>query len=449
MWPNRDLSSREFWKSDWLLWVSIGTIHVSPAAASMALGMFVLQTLFMGETSQSTHLQRWGFGLMSLIILWDIASLWDSASFGGFTRDFPTDLTAEALRSLSMGKVLLKLPLFAVFLLYAVGKRLNTVAFSHWPLLVMPLLWTSVSSVIHYWQHRSFYDQMVLESKPIPLYSQVYHIEYAVLMGLVVLLMVFGLFNGKIASKTSRNGLIMSLSVLVICMHVLGTRTGLVLIYTGGLWMALWTTLKNRIGVLRGIGSYASNARLFAALVVLMIALLVSAPSLQNRWQNTLSDLKTTQQGGDVTHQSFGQRWVAWNTSIKLIGDHKLWFSGYGIGADEALKDAYRKDQVGLAERHRIGFHNQWLEGAVQSGWVWMLLLFVLGFLVIQDPQGRFINLGSGLWIGLVVAMMFESLLERQAGVLIAISLFQGLGTEKNNNNSEILTRDALNDEIK
>jgi hypothetical protein len=53
------------------------------------------------------------------------------------------------------------------------------------------------------------------------------------------------------------------------------------------------------------------------------------------------------------------------------------------------------------------------------------------------------------LWLSVVVAMMFESLMERQAGILVLIVLFQGAMAKKNGIYSEIKTEDALIDKIK
>jgi hypothetical protein len=56
---------------------------------------------------------------------------------------------------------------------------------------------------------------------------------------------------------------------------------------------------------------------------------------------------------------------------------------------------------------------------------------------------------GRSIWFALLIAMMFESLMERQAGILVLIVVFQGLMQEKNGSNSEIKTEYALNDENK
>jgi O-antigen ligase len=437
MWPNKWFEV-DFWRNDVLLWLSMGFIHVSTALSSICLGIFILQLLVLGVRVEMSTRQIWGFGLMAMALLWNFVCLFDSVSMGWFSQAFASDRAAADLQKLAWVKMQVKLPLFIVLGLYATGRRLPSVLFSAWPVLLLPMIWVSASSVIHYFQHRAFYDQMVLESKPIPLYSNVYHIEYAVMVGMAVLLMLYGWMNGKIADKESSRWLGLSLLLLVVCMHILGARTGLVVLYSGGGLLALQFLKKNRKWMMR--------TAVFGACG---LGLLLMMPSVQNRIQNTWVDLKTTFEGGDLTHQSFGQRWVAWNTAFETLNVRKMVVSGYGVGVDEMLKQRYERGEVALAERHRIGVHNQWLEGALQSGWLPMLLVLVMGFVVMRNGNSMGGTSATGLWLALVLALMFESLFERQAGILVVLALFQGQIAEKNGMNSKIKKDYALNDEIK
>jgi len=219
MWPNKALLERDLWRTDILLWVSLGFVHISPALSSIALGLFIFQLVFVGETVLTPGVQRWALFLMAMALCWNLLSLWDSAHTGLVTQSFVSDKAAADLQKMALGKLLIKLPWMIVLGLYAAGRRLNTVLYRAWPVVVLPLLWIGVSSVIHYFQHRAFYDQMVLESKPIPLYSTVYHIEFAVMMGGVVLLMLHGLMQGKVKDVFSRKLLILGVMMLVVCMH--------------------------------------------------------------------------------------------------------------------------------------------------------------------------------------------------------------------------------------
>lgn len=438
MWPNKALLERDLWRTDILLWVSFAFVHVSPAVSSIALGLFVLQLILVGDTVPMKGVQRWALFFMTMALCWNMLSLWDSAHGGLVTQSFVTDKAAADLQKMALGKLLIKLPWMIVLGLYAAGRRLNTVLYRAWPLVVLPLLWIAVSSVIHYLQHRAFYDQMVLESKPIPLYSNVYHIEFAVMMGGAVLLMLHGLMHAKVKDELSRKLLGASVIVLVVCMHILGSRTGLILLYAGG---AAMTGLY--------LKSQTKQLLKVALVGLLLLGGLNLLPSVQNRIANTMEDLTTTVRGGDVTHQSFGQRWIAWSTTVAQLKTPTAVISGFGVGTDDVLREAYDRLSVRLAERHRIGVHNQWLEGSMQSGWMSFLTLLMLGFFAFGDESKVDRMSGRSIWFALLIAMMFESLMERQAGILVLIVVFQGLMQEKNGSNSEIKTEYALNDENK
>jgi hypothetical protein len=72
-----------------------------------------------------------------------------------------------------------------------------------------------------------------------------------------------------------------------------------------------------------------------------------------------------------------------------------------------------------------------------------------MGFVVMRRGNSMGETSATGLWLALVLAMMFESLFERQAGILVVLALFQGQIAEKNGMNSKIKKEYALNDKIK
>ena len=436
MWPSKGFQYKNWLQTDILLWVSFAFIHVSPAIASMGLIAFVFQLLVWGVRVEMNLSEKRAWLAFLLLLTWNVLSIFDSAVLGLITH---SGGYSEVFMQGAVAKILLKLPLLMLALLFWRGRRLQSVFADFWYLAVVPMLWVSVSSVIYYFQHRAFYDQMVLESKPIPLYSKVYHIEFAVMLGVVVLMLLRELLKKKSIESVhwKQNEIKLqwaSVIVLVVCMHVLGARTGLVLLYTGGLML-----LIKHFG-----GSFASLKKL-VLFGLLGLGLMMALPSTRNRIVNTLIDLKITANGGDVTHQSFGQRWIAWKTTTQLLKkDPMSAFMGVGMGVDEKLRTGYEDLDVPLAERHRIGVHNQWLETSLQSGWISAIGLMVLGFLVFTRSKNSSSNSGWVLWLALIVAMMFESLLERQAGVLVVIIAFQVMNGEKIWQNSEIKSEDTL-----
>jgi hypothetical protein len=68
----------------------------------------------------------------------------------------------------------------------------------------------------------------------------------------------------------------------------------------------------------------------------------------------------------------------------------------------------------------------------------------VFGFFLFQKDRNNSNFSGNSIWLALIAAMMFESVLERQAGVLVVIVAFQVLMGEKIWQNSKIKNEDTL-----
>ncbi|MFN6047967.1 MAG: hypothetical protein ACK45C_08125, partial [Bacteroidota bacterium] len=70
MWPNKALLERDLWRTDILLWVSLGFVHISPALSSIALGLVIFELVFVGETVRPPGVQRWALFLMAMTWCW-------------------------------------------------------------------------------------------------------------------------------------------------------------------------------------------------------------------------------------------------------------------------------------------------------------------------------------------------------------------------------------------
>ncbi|PHX77410.1 MAG: hypothetical protein CK532_05955 [Flavobacteriales bacterium] len=498
MQPHKQYSVHNLLRTDILLWLSLACIHVSPLLSSMALIGYLMQLLFWGSSHTISYTEKILWGSFSVAALWSMVNIFLSMNvvagkqmnvFGDVFADLDSINSAW---NMGMIKLSLKLPLLILPLCFICGKRLKTIFWSAWPLVVLPLIWISVASVIHYFMDMGFYNQMVLESKPIPLFTRVYHIEYSVIVGLVIVCYSWKLLFGNLenannsgqflaeevlgeagqinhiepskdttghtqqerkkgpgsgiqeeqgelgsgrhkincfpfnclepqgedhrSSHASQKAILgIALFVLVVSMHILGSRTGLVLLYGGFSCMALaWMFQKPKQGV-----KYIS---LFIGLIGLMAFL----PSVQNRISNTLVDMRTLVAGKEVSNQSFGQRWMAWKSAIHLIqSDPGILFRGKGVLLDEKLHSSYEELRINLAASHRIGVHNQFLETILQSGLISLLAFFMGWIFWIGSRRKKVFLLALSMAIGLGFAMFFESLLERQAGVLACIIAWQ------------------------
>lgn len=283
--------------------------------------------------------------------------------------------------------------------------------------LALPLVWIDLASMLNYALHADFYNQMVLESKPIPIYSIIYHIEFSVYQALVALsLLHFMLGRKQIPMGAMGFGLLLTcFLILFIGLHILSARTGILMFWIGAL------------GLLSARFSIASVRR-WKVLLVFGLAVLgtMAIPSLRNRIVNTTNDLAAVFKGGDLNHQSFGQRWEAWNAAIRAANG-KPWL-GYGMDkVHEAMTVSYQSGQSHLDQLNRINPHNQFLEVAVQSGYtaVFLLLVALIGIVVfsLKKPATKHM---AFIVIALAIAMCFESLLERQAGTWVVVLALSG-----------------------
>ena len=109
-------------------------------------------------------------------------------------------------------------------------------------------------------------------------------------------------------------------------------------------------------------------------------------------------------------------RLVVWTISVNMIIDNPF---GVGLGDENDLlmREYYKHDYTGYAER-RLNPHQQFLQTGISIGWLGIITLLVL-FIALIVASFRTGNLA--LFIGAIcisVSCLFESMLERQVGVI-------------------------------
>lgn len=159
----------------------LGAIHVSPSIASIASILLILNSLYWIFTqNQSSKIRKIQFLFVVVFLVSTAFSLIKGCHLGNMDA-----------------KLLVRLPLVFLpsILGYAVENRVAL--WNYWIFFALPIFWIGISSVLNYVAHYKFLSQMVLESKPVPVYSMVYHIEFSVITALVLL----GLIIWKIQNK--------------------------------------------------------------------------------------------------------------------------------------------------------------------------------------------------------------------------------------------------------
>lgn len=381
--------------------LSLCTLHFSPALSSISLLVFFacVISLFRKEIFLQNRL------LVIFALLWCLAQLLIQLGFG---------IDQESAR-----KLLLRLPLWLLPLIWCI-KPDETRKFTATILLFTGVVhtWIGGASVLNYITHYRFLNQMVLESKPLPLFSSIYHIEFSLILAVVCILQLS--FSNYLEKVWQRRLMAVSFMINIVSLHILSARTGI---------LAFWLGVPFLINHLPLPGWLMGPKKWLLLLIPLSMVLIV--PSLRNRIINTADDLLAVKQSHNLSDKSFGRRWEAWKVAVGVIREKPL--TGVGLaGVENAMQTGFEKKQTYLPVTDRIQPHNQLLELALQSG-IGVLLFFLAWlFLLFLRYRAMLAHTGISILMALGVSMFFESYMERQAGVAVfVVSLFFVLFGEK------------------
>jgi len=110
-------------------------------------------------------------------------------------------------------------------------------------------------------------------------------------------------------------------------------------------------------------------------------------------------------------------RLVTWTLSARIVGEHPF---GVGIGdVKDELEVSYRRYGYTFYAHHKFNPHNQFLQTGIAIGWlgIVVLLLFLILMLYYTFKANHLALFIAALC--LFVSCLFESMLERQVGVIL------------------------------
>jgi len=375
------------------LWIAVlAGIHFSPAIASI------------------------GFLLIALIGVWQLIELRQLKQLIPYALLALVLLSLDAVNEVGINNTLQKLQLYLPWLLLPA----MIISFNHYRRVwmkyimfwILPSVWIILASIGYFIYDYEFYSLMVLESKPIPLYSEVYHIEFSFLVTIQIFLLLIALKDKSVVKLGGQKFLWILWAILVLGIHILSTRTGLLAFWIGIAYLGY-----------RQRKSIEVKSRFVLIAIVALISSIIFIPTLKNRIVNTWEDLSAVVNGDDLNNKSFGQRWEAWNAASAIWAENFL----TGVGSsnlNEAMRQGYIQNKTDLKTTNQISPHNQYLQWAIEFGLLGLIswLLSVLWILKKSSTNQSW----AGLLIMGLVACVFESLFERQAG-MIALILLAGI----------------------
>ncbi len=305
-------------------------------------------------------------------------------------------------------KLLVRLPLVFIpsILGYAIHYEISLSRF--WVWFSLPVFWISLASVVNYFAHYKFLSQMVLESKPVPIYSQVYHIEFSVIVAMMLLALLIWKIENRIAPIFGNHVFFYVIfGGLFAALHVLSARTGILCFWTGAMFVMVRQIKTVRIGYI-GLG-------------IMIVASLFFVPSVKNRVINTVEDISYVIQGKDLNNKSFGQRWEAWK-AIVHAGSKTPWMGVGQCNIESSMQASFEALHSNLDQENRISPHNQFLQWFIELGLVG-LLVYVVQYAILMVRMRRN-GVSEYVWaviLSIGFGLNFESMMERQAGVAIIL----------------------------
>jgi O-antigen ligase len=377
--------------------IALTGVLFAPALASIGLILALAASVwFFFSEDNSSRFKPTGFtaGLsFSALILWLIVS----SLFSGWD--------AESTRLL-----ILKLPLLLLPFLLAAARVLTP---WHREILAAIAIWSvyaaATASTFLYLSDMAWYNQLVLESKPMPVLVRMHHIEFSVFHAGSVLA---GLWLWTSRRNSGLPGIwiwftLFAAGMNLITIHLLSARTGLLALYTG---LACWALLAARHQLKRFVWP-AAGALLIALLAFRFL------PSLNNRVQNSLEDLQTVNRKTDPNDRSFAQRVEAWKAAVHILQQAPM----TGLGMHDlslAMDAAHTAQHSRVLPWNRKMPHNQYLESGIQGGFPAVMLCLLSLLLPFLAAWRHGNHLAFAFFAMTALAFVFESLMEQQSGVL-------------------------------
>lgn len=305
-----------------------------------------------------------------------------------------------------------KLPLLALPIAFSVLPRLTHRQWRWLQLLFLAAqTMVALATMLQFALNYDAQMARVADNSYIDIVGSISHIYFGLLLGLSILL-GWDLWRQYPAHWPARwRGLLLAVLVLnTVVLHVLVSRTGLLSFYAGLsilLWLWLWHSGRRWLSL-----------ALVLALVAMPVLAYVSIPSFRVRAQVTLWDWQQYQQPeADLTDNSLSLRLLAWQASADIVREHP-WL---GVGMEDVGAEMMARYEARGLDQRGSGLldnpHNQYLKQWAGIGLPGLLgLLLALGY-PIWWQRKRAAPLLVAVMATFAVAMLFESLLERQIGM--------------------------------
>ena len=283
-------------------------------------------------------------------------------------------------------------------------------------LFILAAFITGTATMVDYFMHKQQYDLEIEVSKPLPIFFDINHIYFSLLLAFSV----FGSFwmfrKREHFFVPAERYLWLALSIAQFAyLHVLTARTGLLGFYAAAFVLFIFYIFQRK--------KYLIGALILAGFVAAPFLGYKYVPSLQYRVDNTIWDLERYFAGGDPNYLSLGMRFESWKAAWGLFKSNPV--GGVAMAdLNEEMWDQYIRDGSLLCDNNYILPHNEFIQIAAGLGLLGLLSFGLGWFYPLFQGIKRQGWLFWAFWIVFGFGMLGESVAERQIGVMCIVVMW-------------------------
>lgn len=277
----------------------------------------------------------------------------------------------------------------------------------------MTVVLASWYSMLTLWPDPSGISSSYLEAKTLKVFLSNDHLHFSLYVFITILLLLanlnaFRMQFGKGVYLTASIGL----AWLVIYLHILGAKTGLLLLYLTAFIYLIMNYLNGKQWLRLGAG--------FIVLFLLASLSISQIPTLKNRFYYTLYDFNQYMHGAYIDGLTDGARVLSWKAG-KAVALESPWM-GKGFGdLHHTFMKWHQAHSAQLQPYNWLQPSNEWLMYLCGSGIPGMLILTLGLWLIYRHSPFREHFLFLALYCSQVLMMFYEVNLTNQIGISLLV----------------------------
>lgn len=278
-----------------------------------------------------------------------------------------------------------------------------------WLLLIVMTGLAAVGAFINYVLHIQQINESYIHSKVMP--TEPDHIRFSVIITLAIAASVALLVHNAV-NRMWRFGLIGTVVVLGLFLHLLAVRSGLMTFYVLGGVALFWLVVMQKRWRIAGL--------LAVSLVFLPAFSYVAFPTFRNKLYNTQEDVGKVDKSSEGKNFSIAARVYSYRAALAVWEDNKL----VGVGKpnlEGEIAKRYAKLYPTLTPEFYILPHNQYLYNLAAYGTLGLLVFCVSIFYPAWWARCKHAPLLLTQYVSLTLSFLVEYTLETQIGLAFVV----------------------------